>query len=93
MLKIRGDIICKPLEMIFSQALTIGSFPSECKKGNIVPFIKNDKQNLINYRSVSLLSICGKIFERLIFNEMFRFFWKTNLLHLTNPVLNRVIPV
>ena len=36
MLKICGDTIYKPLEMIFSQTLTGGLFPSEWKKGNIV---------------------------------------------------------
>ena len=44
-LKICGDVICKPLEMIYSQALTSGSFPSECKKGNIVPI---HKKKMIN---------------------------------------------
>ena len=81
MLKTCGDTIWKPLEMIFSQALTSGSFPSEWKKGNIVPIHqKYDKQNLINYRPVSMLPICGKIFERLFFNEMFWFFLKNKLL-------------
>ena len=75
MLKICGNTICKPLELIFKQALTTGVFPSEWKKGNIVPCCKKgDKQNIKNYRPVSLLPICGKIFERLIFNEMFSFF-------------------
>ena len=32
MLKICGDTICKPLELIFKQALTTGVFPSEWKK-------------------------------------------------------------
>ena len=32
MLKICGDIICKPLELIFKQALTTGVFPSKRKK-------------------------------------------------------------
>ena len=40
MLKICGDTICKSLEMIYNQALTSGSFPSEWKKGNIVPIHK-----------------------------------------------------
>ena len=95
LLKICGNSTCKPLEMISSQGLTSGSFPSEWKKGNIVPIHKkNDIGNLINHRPVSLLSICGKIYERLIFKEMFRFFfWKTNLLHSTSLVLNRMIPV
>ena len=75
MLKICGDTICKPLELIFKQALTNGMFWSEWKKGNIVPYYKKgDKQNLKNYRPVSLLSISRKSFQRLIFNEMLSFF-------------------
>ena len=35
---------------------------------------KDDKQCLKNYHPLSLLQICGKIFEKLIFNEMFKFF-------------------
>ena len=75
MLILCGDAICEPLQMIFNQALISGSFPCDWKKANIVPLHKKgDKQTLKNYRPVSLLPICGKIFERLIFNEMFRFF-------------------
>ena len=71
MLNICGDTICKPLELIFKQALTTGVFSSKWKKGNIVPcYKKGNKQNLKNYRPVSLLPMCGKIFERLIFNEI-----------------------
>ena len=64
MLKICGNTICKPLDLIFNQALTTGVFPSEWKKGNIVPcYKKGDKQNIKNYRPVSLLHICGKILK------------------------------
>ena len=81
MRKIYGDTICKPLELIFKQALTTDVFLSEWKKANIVPcYKKGGKQNLKNYRPVSLLPICGKIFERLIFSEMFSFFLAKNLL-------------
>ena len=60
--------------MIFNQALISGSFPSDWKKANIVPIHKKgNKQILRNYRPVSLLPICCKIFEGLIFNEIFRF--------------------
>ena len=50
-LKICRDTICKPLEIMFSQALTSGSFPSEwipseCFHLISFPFTKNDKQNL-----------------------------------------------
>ena len=80
MLQICGNSICKPLELIFKQSMESGSFPSEWKKGNVVPIHKkDDKQCLSNYRPVSLLPICGKIFERLIFNEMFKFFIENEL--------------
>ena len=42
-------------------------FRSEWKKGNIALIHrKGDKQNIKNCRPVSLLPMCGKIFERLI---------------------------
>ena len=51
------------------------------KKANIVPIHKkSDKQCLKSYRPVSLLPICGKILERLILNEMFRFLTENNLI-------------
>ena len=81
MLKICGKTICKPLECIFRECLNTDLFPLEWKKANLVPlYKKGDKQCLINYRPVSLLPICGKIFEKLIFNEMFKFFNENNLI-------------
>ena len=40
MLKICGDTICKPLELIFKQALTTGVFPSEWKKRQYCPLLQ-----------------------------------------------------
>ena len=81
MVKVCGPSIYKPLEIIFNQSLETGVFPSEWKKGNIVPIHKKgDKQMLQNYRPVSLLPICGKILERLMFNEMFEFFIENKLI-------------
>ena len=69
-MKICSKPICKPLQLIFSQCTDTSSFPLESKKANIVPVHKKgDKQCLKNYRPVSSLPICGKILERLIFNE------------------------
>ena len=81
MLKICGSSIYGPLELIFKEGLSAGLFPSNWKKGNIVPIHKRgDKQILKNYRPVSLLLICGKIFERLIFNELLNFLLENNLI-------------
>ena len=81
MLKLCGDTICEPLQIIFNQALISGSFLSDSKKANIALIHKNsDKQTLKNYRPVSLLPNCSKIFEKIIFNEMFRFFLDNKLI-------------
>ena len=81
MIKVCGKSICKPLQLIFSECIDTGSFPLEWRKANVVPVHKKgDTQCLKNYRPVSLLPICGKIFERLIFDEMFRFLNKNNLI-------------
>ena len=93
MSKACGPSIYKPLEMIFNQCLETGVLPSEWKKGNIVPIHKKgDTQTLKNYRPVSLLPICWKILQRLMFNEMFEFFWKINIFLPVSLGLNRAIP-
>ena len=48
---------------------------------NVVPAYKqDDKQNAKNYRPVSLLPIFGKVFERLIYKEMYSFFIENDLI-------------
>ena len=40
-----GNSICKPLELIFHQAMEVGSFPSAWKKGNVVRVQKKDDKH------------------------------------------------
>ena len=80
MIKICGKSICKPLQLIFNQCIDAGSFPLKWKKASIVLIHKKGRDKCLkNYRPVSLLPIYGKILERLIFNEMFRFLIENNL--------------
>ena len=81
MLKLCGEAICRPLNIIFKMSLNTGKFPSEWKKGDVVPIHKKDgRQNVKNYRPVSLLPICRTIFERLIYNVMYDFLTENDLL-------------
>ena len=81
MLKLCGKSICKPLELIFQSCIKQRKFPTEWKKANVVPVHKKgDKQILKNYRPVSLLSLCGKIFERLIYNNLFEYLIENDLI-------------
>ena len=45
MLQLRGNSICKPLELIFKQSFESGSFPPEWEKGNVVPVQKKMTNN------------------------------------------------
>ena len=68
------------IETILTQCIGTAVFPSELKKGNIVPNNKKETNTKLSiYRLVSLLSICGKILERLLLNEMFMLFIENNL--------------
>ena len=69
MFKICGKSIIKPVQIIYKQCLEKDCFPDEWKKVNIVLVQKKkDKQLLENYRPISILPICGKVLERLIYN-------------------------
>ena len=69
-LKLCASSISKPFLLLFEQSLENECFPNVWKKANIVPIHKKGHKQLIqNYRPVSLLPICEKIFEKLIFNS------------------------
>ena len=55
-------------------------FPTSGRKQLLFLSIKNEKQLLKNYRPISLLPICGKVLERLLYNSMFEFFIQNNLI-------------
>ena len=58
-----------------------GIFPDDWKKGNLVPtFKKGDKQNIKTYCPVFLLPICSKILERIIYDNMLKYFLDNNLI-------------
>ena len=81
MIKLCGQSIVKPLSIIFKNCIDNGIFPDIWKKSNIIPVHKKgDKQIIDNYRPVSLLPICGKIFKKLLFNSIFKFLDDNNLL-------------
>ena len=86
MLKLCDESIYKPLNLIFKSCLETGQFPSDWKKANVVPvFKKGDKQLLKDYHPISLLSITGKIFERLLYTL------ESRIIVLPPPIVNFLI--
>ena len=81
MIKLCTTSVANPLTLIFQNSMAAGTFAIQWKRANIVPIHKEyDKQIVSNYRPVSFLPIWSKIFGKLIFNELFKFFEENNLL-------------
>ena len=81
MIQICGDSIIPPLLLIFNSAIKSGHFPDAWKKGNNIPVHKKESKNLVrNYRPISLLPIFGKIFEKVIYNSLFKYIQENKFL-------------
>ena len=62
---------------------TIGIFPDELKIARVVPVYKNgSSENVANYRPISVLPIFSKILEKCMYNRLFYFISKYNVLSL-----------
>ena len=92
-IKLYINSVAHPLTLIIQNFMAAGTFPTQCKRANIFPIHKkNVKQIVSNYRPVSLLPICSKIFEKLIFSD-FSNFLRTIICLNINQVFGRVIHV
>ena len=70
-----------PLQVIYQNILLSSIFPDMWKLANVIPIFKNgDKQLIKNYRPISLLPICGKMFEKIIFNNVYNYLNTNNLI-------------
>ena len=82
MIKMCHKSLVRPLSIIFQISLNSCIYPSTWKKANVIPVHqKDDKQCVKNCRPVSLLPVFGKIFGKLIFNEIYSFLDRGKLLH------------
>ncbi len=62
--------------------LTTGIFADKLKIAKIIPLHKKDEETLFrNYRPISLLPALSKIFEKVIFKQLYQFFQEKQLLY------------
>ena len=74
MLQLCAIEVALPLSLIFQKCLLTGTFPDSWKYANVQPVHKkNNRQLISNYRPISLLPICGKILEKIIFDQVYSF--------------------
>ena len=80
-LKLSSDIIAPSLAFIFNLSLETGIYVDDWKRARVIPIYKaEDKRKCENYRPISILPIVSKVFEREVFNQVYRYLSENSLL-------------
>ena len=81
LLKKSKEVLIQPLTLLINQTLSTGIFPNELKISRVKPLYKNGEVSQIcNYRPISLLPSLSKIFEYVIFHQLFSYMENNKLL-------------
>ena len=74
--------ILKTLTVIINQSLCTGIFPDKLKIANIKPIYKKDNPHIPdNYRPISLLPSLSKVFEKVVFIQLYDYFTGNELIY------------
>jgi hypothetical protein len=72
--------LVQSITLIMNQCINTGIFPSNLKLAKVIPiYKKNNRTILNNYRPISLLPVISKIFEKILHNQIYKYFKSNNL--------------
>ena len=75
------QIIAPFLPDIFNCSISTNTFPDDLKIGKVSPAHKSgDRDDLNNYRPISVLPTIAIVFERLLYNQIYTYFTENKLL-------------
>ena len=81
LLKTAGPTIAGSLCSIFNKSIETGVVPAEWKNAKVFPLYKKDeKSDPNNYRQISVLPAVAKVFERIIYNQLYGYVSSNHLL-------------
>ena len=80
--KLAADILDKPLHHIITLSMMQNTFPVLWKSSKIIPVHKKDSRfDPKNYRPVSILSPLSKIAEKIVYEQMYKYFSNNKIFH------------
>ena len=80
-LRITASAIAGSLNHVFNLSLASGEIPQEWKNAKVTPIFKaGNKMNIKNYRPISVLPVVVKVFERLVYAQLYSFLLERHLL-------------
>ena len=73
--------IITPLMHIFNRSLLTGTVPQTLKSAKVIPIYKSkDHHSVTNYRPISVLPSFSKVLEKVVYNRLYKFLDKYNIL-------------
>ena len=82
LLKKLSPALINPLTLLINQSLVTGIFPNKLKIAKVLPlFKKYDYAIMDNYRPISLLTSISKLFEKVVFTQLYDYFRNNDLFY------------
>ena len=74
-IKMNKDIFANFITDYFNYCIAYGEFPDQLKHADVIPVHKkNEKCSKTNYRLVSILTNVSKIYDKLLYNQLSKYF-------------------
>ena len=76
-----ADLISVPISDLFNKSLTSGIFPDDWESARVIPLFKQgERSDLNNYRPISVISVIAKVFERIVYDQLYSFLAKEDVI-------------
>ena len=81
LLKMAASIVTPSLTAIFTKSIITGVYPTEWKMARVTSvFKKGVKSNLNNYRPISVIPVVLKVFEKIVYDQLYQYLNDNQLL-------------
>ena len=79
--RMAAPVIAESLTKIFNTAICGETVPFDWKVARVIPLHKSGPRNLFNnYHPVCIISVISKVFEKLLYEQLYDYFISNNLL-------------
>lgn len=81
-IKLSGEVISPFLSDIFNRCMSQGCYPDQLKIAHVIPIHKKgSKVDCSNFRPISLLCNFNRLFEKILYDRIYKYFDKFSLLN------------